>query len=78
MLCSFMLLFNITPGFGKLNLERYNTNINAGMTTLTDGKFRIFRQDNYGFDLNCPHTMSTDAEMYAHDYSGFVSTEFIE
>jgi len=78
MLGFFLLLFAIRPGFGKLNLERYNTKIDGEMTRLTDGKIRVFKNDNYGFALHCPPAPAKEANLYAGEYIGFLSKAFIE
>ena len=78
MLGFFLLLFAIRPGFGKLNLERYNTKIDGEMTRLTDGKIRIFIKDDHGFDLHCPPAPTKEANLYAAEFIGLVSTAFVE
>ena len=77
MLCSFLLLLAIKPGFGKLNLQNNNTTIN-GFTRLTDEKIKNFRKDKYGFELHCACAPAKEADMYAERNGGLVSTEFIE
>ncbi len=75
----FLLLFAIRPGFGKMNLERYDTKIDGEMTRLTDRKIKVFRKYNYGFELQCPSNASVkEAHLYAEEFIGLVSTAFIE
>jgi hypothetical protein len=66
MLCLFLLLFAISPGFGKLNLQNNNTPIN-GFTRLTDEKIQNFRKDKYGFELHCACAPAKEADMYAEE-----------
>jgi hypothetical protein len=76
MLCLFLLLFAISPGFGKLNLQNNNTTTN-GFNRLTDEKIQNFIKDKYGFELHCPDAPAKETGM--HDENrGLVSTEFIE
>jgi hypothetical protein len=75
----FLLLFAIRPGFGKMDLERYDTKIDGEMTRLTDGKIKVFKKYNYGFELHCPPSASVkEANLYAKEFIGLVSTAFIE
>ena len=78
MLGFFLLLFAIRPGFGKMNLERYNTKVDGEMTRLTDGKIKVFKKHNYGFDLHCASPVSKEANLYAEEFIGLISTAFIE
>jgi hypothetical protein len=79
MLGFFLLLFAVRPGFGKMDLERYNTKADGEMTRLTDGKIRVFKKYSYGFDLHCPPPASTKkANLYAEEFIGLASTAFIE
>jgi hypothetical protein len=77
MLCSFLLLLAIKPGFGKLNLQNNNTTIN-GFTRLTDEKIKNFRKDKYGFELHCACAPTKEADVDMEQNIGLVSTEFIE
>ena len=79
MLGFFLLLFAIRPGFGKMDLERYDTKIDGEMTRLTDGKIKVFKKYNNGFDLHCPPSASVkEANLYVEEFIGLVSTAFIE
>ena len=79
MLGFFLLLFAIRPGFGKMDLERYDTKIEGEMTRLTDGKIKVFKKYNYGFELHCPpSTPVKEANLYAEEFMGLVSRAFIE
>ena len=77
MLCLFLLLFAVTPGFGKLNLQNNNTTIN-GFTRLTDEKIQNFRKEKYGFELHCACAPAKEAGMYAEESRGLVLAGFIE
>ena len=74
----FLLLFATRPGFGKLNLEHYNPDINGEMTRLTDGKVRIFKKDSHGFDLHCANGPAKKSNLHADDNTGFLSRAFIQ
>jgi hypothetical protein len=80
MLAFFLSLFAIRPGFGKLELERCSTKtkIDGEMTRLTEKKIRIFKKENYVFELHCAHAKTKGADLYAEDSRGFISTIFIE
>ena len=77
MLCLFLPLLAITPGFGKLSLQNNSTNTN-GFTRLTDEKIQNFRKEKYGFELHCACAPAKEANMNAEENRGLVSTEFIE
>ena len=76
MLCLFLLLFAITPGFGKLNLENYNIDKNGGWNRLTDETLK-FKNDNCSFELHCMDAPAKQADTYSEGNGGFVSTLFI-
>ena len=78
MLGFFLLLFAIRPGFGKLDLQHYNPDPVGEMTRLTDGKIRIFKTDNYGFDLHCAHAPAKTANLSTEEIIGLVSAAFIK
>lgn len=76
MLCLFLLLFAITPGFGKLNLEDYNIDKNGGWNRLTDETLK-FKNVNCGFDVHCADAPAKKADIYSEENGGFLSTLFI-
>ena len=79
MLSFFLLMFAIRPGFGKLNLEEYNMDKNGGWNRLTVGTILHYEKVNYGFELRCAEKMKAkEADMYAGESRGFVSTALIE
>jgi hypothetical protein len=74
--CFCLLLFANTPGFGKLNLQNYNTT--NRLTRITDEKILNFRKEKYGFELHCACAPVKEADMCAEENRGLVATEFIE
>jgi hypothetical protein len=79
MLGFFLLLFAIRPGFGKMDLERYDTKIDGEMTRLTDGKIKVFKKYSCGFELRCPpSTPVKEADLYGEEFIGLVVRAFVE
>jgi len=79
MLCLFMLVFAITPGFGKLNLDNYNIDKykSGGWNRLTEETLN-FKEVNCGFELHCPYAPAKEAGQYTEENTGLVSAVFIE
>jgi len=78
MVCIFLLLFAVSPGFGKLNLENGNKDKDGGWNRLTDETTLEFKTVNHGFELHCAEAPAKEADMYVEQNMGFVSTQFIE
>jgi hypothetical protein len=78
MSCAFLLLFDVTPGFGKLNLDNDNKDKNDGWNRLTDETILEVRTVNDGFELNCAEAPTKEADVNMEQHIGLVSTEFIE
>jgi hypothetical protein len=74
--CFCLVLFANTPGFGKLNLQNYNTT--NRLTRITDEKILNFRKEKYGFELHCACAPVKEAGKYVEENRGLVVTEFIE
>lgn len=76
MSCFFLLMFAIRPGFGKLNLENYDTDKNGGWNRLTDDILN-FEEVNYGFELHCAGEKAKEGDIYTKENKGLISTAFI-
>lgn len=79
MLCLFLLVFAITPGFGKLNLENYNIDKykSGGWNRLTEETLN-FKEGSCGFEMHCPDVPAKEAGLSGEENTGFVSAVFIE
>jgi hypothetical protein len=78
MLYIFLLLFVVTPGFGKLNLDNDNKDKNDGWNRLTDETILESRTVNDGFELHCTEAPTKEVDVNMEQNIGLVSTEFIE
>ena len=78
MVCIFLLLFAVSPGFGKLNLENGNKDKDGGWNRLTDETILEFRTVNDGFQSHCAEAPTKEADANMEQNIGLVSTEFIE
>jgi hypothetical protein len=77
MLCFFLLLFAIRPGFGKLNLENCDIERNRGWNRLTE-EIQHFEKVNCGFELHCEETPAKETVRYAEESKGLLSRDFLE
>jgi len=76
MLCFFLLLFAIRPGFGKLNLENCDIYRNNGWNRLTE-EIQHFEKVNCGFELHCEGAPAKETTMYTEN-KGLLSRDFLE
>ena len=66
MLCFFLLLFAIRPGFGKLNLENCDIYRNNAWNRLTE-EIQHFEKVNCGFELHCEGAPAKETAMYTEE-----------